>query len=96
MSAVIHEIRTRADLAAHHRRILGRCVRSALQEHGTKLAGFALVSWDMRGAVVSSFLADSGPVARSLMPTFVHDALNRHLAVSMAKDCEERFFDEGA
>ena len=65
---------------------LERRVTEAGAESGPNLAGFALVTWDMRGEMRSAYLAADGPFAPSLVPTAVHDALNRHLAVVLAKE----------
>lgn len=70
--------------AARVRRILGRALRQAIETHGSDLAGFALVSWDMRGECSSSMMTAHGMVGQSLAPAFVHDALNRHVAVDIA------------
>jgi hypothetical protein len=73
------------DRAKKVRRILGRCVKSAIDAHGGDIAGFALVSWDMRGNARSAILDNVGPVAMALVPTYVHDALNRHVAIELAR-----------
>jgi hypothetical protein len=68
------------------RRILGACIRSNLETHGEDLAGFAIVSWDMRGTSHSSYFTENGPFSRSMLPAYVADALNRHLAVVMVQE----------
>ena len=73
------------DRAKLVRKALARSVRSALRTHSNDVAGFALVTWDMRGSVESSFLCESGMVSPSLMPSYVKDALNRHVAVLTAQ-----------
>lgn len=67
------------------RRIFGQCLRAALEQHGDNLAGFAIVAWDMRGSVHSSYATDVGPIGESLMPAVAHDALNRHVAVAISQ-----------
>jgi len=47
-------------------------------------AGYALVIWDKQGGC-ESMICSGGPVAESLVPMYVHDALNRHVAVNIAK-----------
>lgn len=73
------------DRSKRIRRILGRSLRQAIECHGADIAGFALVSWDMRGAVHSAYLADHGPVASSLVPSYTKDALDRHLSVMLSQ-----------
>lgn len=73
------------DRATRIRRILGRVLRDHLEGHGPDIAGFALVSWDMRGNARTGFMTEVGPVGDSLMPCFVKDALQRHLAVKLAQ-----------
>ena len=65
--------------------MLGRDVRAALEDLGVDLRGFALVSWGHRGNTHASSFTMEGPVSSSLMPSFVGDVLNRHVAVSIAK-----------
>lgn len=72
------------DRAQEVRRILGRSIKSAIEKHGGDIGGFALVTWDMRGNAQSAMLDDVGPIAMALVPTYVHDALNRHVAVTVA------------
>lgn len=81
---------------ARRRRIMGRALRAALDTHGSELAGFALVSWDRRGGAHTTYLAQDGMVSESLMPTLVHDALNRHVAVVLAEREASRPLDDDA
>ena len=77
---LVTEIDPATDRAGKVRRILGQAVKRALDQHGDGLAGFALVSWDMLGDANSAYFTEFGMVGEGLMPTYVHDALNRHLA----------------
>lgn len=90
---MLREINPRADRQKRLRRILGRSVRSALSG---EVAGFALVTWDTRGDAHSVYCTDSGPVGHRLMPAFVHDALNQHVAVSLSQDGAPDKIDGGA
>ena len=81
----IHSVSPDKYRSAKVRRAFGRCLRAHVAAHGDDLAGFAIVSWDMRGGAQSAVLADIGMVAESLVPSFAHDALNRHLAVLIAE-----------
>lgn len=68
------------------RRIIGRSLHQHLVEHGDTLAGFALVTWDHRGECVTAFSSGGSPVGRSLVPGYVSDALNRHIAIVVASE----------
>lgn len=50
------------------------------------IAGYALVVWDSRGDMRSAYNAAQGPIGPALVPTLVADALNRHVAVMLARD----------
>lgn len=80
--------------ARHVRRILGSAIRSHIRQQGDDIAGFALVTWDMRGGACGAYLTDVGPVATTLLPTYVHDVLNRHVAVELAVGTEVVTGDE--
>jgi hypothetical protein len=71
--------------AGRVRRLLGQALKAAFYDHGESLAGYALVTWDMRGACHTGYLATHGVVSESLMPALVHDALNRHVAVNISQ-----------
>lgn len=62
---------------------------------GRYVAG-AFVVWDMRGAARTVYSAEIGPFAHSMVPAFVHDALNRHLAVVIAQETMVEPIGEGA
>ena len=79
----LHVIEPRVARQKRLRRILGRSVRSALSG---EIAGFALVTWDARGDAHTSYCVDSGPVGHRLMPAFVHDALQQHVAVTLSQE----------
>lgn len=80
----VEEVDFEWERAKEVRRILGKCLGNAFETHGKDLAGFAIVTWDMRGNCHSSYSADTGMVGESLIPILAHDALNRHLAVAIA------------
>lgn len=90
----ISEIDPAAVRARKVRKILGRCVRSSLESNGDDLAGFSLVSWDMRGNANSSYFSDIGPVGESLVPSFTKDALNRHIAVVLVERTSSTRIDD--
>jgi hypothetical protein len=83
--ADIREITPAADRAQEVRRVIFRTLRRHFQDQGDDIAGFAIVTWDMRGEASSGYSTDVGPVGESLMPAFVKDALQRHLSVVLAE-----------
>ena len=93
--AEIREIKPADDVPSQAQRILGRTLRDIMERHGDGLVGFAIVSWDQTGAMHSVYLAESGPVTANLVPTLVHDALNRHVAVDMMREARNHHIDGG-
>lgn len=85
MTADLVLIAPAKDRARDVRRSLGRALRACFRDHGDNLAGFAIVTWDMRGEVASALRSDVGPIGRSMVPMFAHDALNRHVAVLISE-----------
>jgi hypothetical protein len=63
--------------------LLDQC-RSILEQLGDDVSGFALVVWDRRGDLRSSYDTGHGPLRPALVPTLASDALNRHVALDMA------------
>jgi len=53
----------------------------ALDEFGASLSGFAITVWDARGGARTAVNCQEGPIASALIPSFVHDAMNRHINV---------------
>ena len=84
--AALHLIDPAADRALQVRRILEELVARHCAQHGDNLAGFTLVTWDMRGCPTSGRMTAVGPIDRCLAPTFTADVLNRHLAVELAEE----------
>lgn len=74
------------------RALFARC-REAIDQMGDDIAGFALVVWDREGYLRSAYDATRGPIRAPLVPTLAADALNRHLAVTLAE--ERRQEEEG-
>lgn len=50
------------------------------------LAGYALVAWNARGAMMTTYYVIGGPVPAALVPGTVKDVLVRHLAVDLAEN----------
>lgn len=65
------------------RESLVRATRSALKSF-PRLAGYAIVAWGEDGSC-TSHVCQGGPIAEALIPTYAHDALNRHVAVIIAR-----------
>jgi hypothetical protein len=72
--------------AKHLREELFESCRDAVEDLDEDLFGFALVVWDKDGAMRTAYHAAQGPIGPALVPTLVADALNRHVAVMLAKD----------
>ena len=68
--------------------LFGQC-RSILEQLGDDVSGFALVVWDRRGELRSSYDTGHGPLRPALVPTLAGDALNRHVALDMAMPTDE-------
>ena len=88
MAAVVNLVserqhRAAKNLAELREELLEKC-RSAIAELDD-VAGFALVVWDSRGEMRSAYNAAQGPIGPALIPTLVADALNRHVAVMLAR-----------
>lgn len=84
----VEEVDPSNERARQVRRILGAALKQAFEFFGDDLAGFALVTWDMRGGAHSGYLTEYGMVGESLMPAYVHDSLNRHLSVVLVERTE--------
>ncbi len=74
-----------ADAARKMRASLFQRCRAAIEQVGDEISGFALVVWDKEGNLRSAYDASCGPISAPLVPTFVADALNRHIAVMIAE-----------
>lgn len=59
--------------------------RKALGELEGGAVGFALIVWGKTGDLHTVYHADEGPIGRALLPTLASDALNRHVAIEIAK-----------
>lgn len=89
MTAVVNLVserqhRAAKDLAELREELLEKCC-CAITELGD-VAGFALVVWDSRGEMKSAYNAAQGPIGPALVPTLAADALNRHVAVMLARN----------
>jgi len=91
MMGEIREIRPAQDATRRLLDVLGE-LGEKISDEGY-IAG-AFVVWGPRGEVHTVYDTRSGPVSKCLMPTFVHDALNRHVAVAIAQSCTAESLDE--
>lgn len=81
---VIRDQRT-SDASRRRRGLLHQACRDVIAQRDT-LAGFALIAWDRQGDLSSAVRCwDGSPIGPALVPTLVHDALNRHIAVDLAQ-----------
>lgn len=60
-------------------------VNACCDLHGDDIAGYALIVWDRRGGCRTALWTHEGPVSMALAPTYVGDALNRHVAVMLSQ-----------
>lgn len=67
--------------------LLAKCA-AAVDTMDDGIAGYALVVWDKSGAMRTAYDASHGPIGTALGPTLAADALNRHVAVMLAKTDE--------
>jgi hypothetical protein len=81
----VHEINPGRDRARAVRDDLFRAMRAAIKEEPDALAGFALVVWDGRGECFTAISHQSGPIGQSMVPLYVANVLNQHVAVSVAE-----------
>lgn len=65
--------------------LLEKC-EAAVDAVGNDVAGFALIVWNSKGEMRTVYDASKGPIGPALLPTLASDALNRHVAVMLAKE----------
>jgi hypothetical protein len=65
--------------------VLAKCAAAI---EALDIAGFALVVWNKSGEMRTVYDASNGPIGPALLPTLASDALNRHVAVMLAKENE--------
>jgi hypothetical protein len=82
----IREIDIVGDRSERLREILAKSTEMAHEKLGADLAGFALVTWGMRGEVHTAYCADVGPVAPSFVPFFAMQCLQTHRAVVVSHE----------
>ncbi len=87
-----HLIRLAAEKAARAERnaellredLFEKCTAS-VRDLGDDIAGYALVVWSKTGDMRTAYNAAQGPIGPALVPTLAADALNRHVAVMLAR-----------
>ncbi len=67
--------------------LFAKCT-AAVDELGDGVAGYALIVWGKDGDMRTAYNAAQGPIGPALVPTLAADALNRHVAVMLARDDE--------
>ena len=75
--------RQRADKVSS---LLHEAVQEAVEYHGTGLAGFVLLTWDMRGVNETAIHVEAGDLVRDRLPMYVHDAVLTRIAIETAKE----------
>lgn len=65
-------------------------VKSIKVQLGKHLAGFVVVGWDMRGEACLDYSSEQGPIAKSLLPSYLKDVLMQRVAADgMVSEGEE-------
>ncbi len=67
--------------------LFSKCT-AAVDGLGDGVAGYALIVWGKDGDMRTAYNAAQGPIGPALVPTLAADALNRHVAVMLARDDE--------
>lgn len=67
--------------------LMEKCA-ATIETMGEGIAGYALVVWSRNGDMRTVYDASHGPVGPALVPTLAADALNRHVAVMLARSGE--------
>ena len=67
--------------------LFAKCT-AAVDGLGDGIAGYALIVWGKDGDMRTAYNAAQGPIGPALIPTLAADALNRHVAVMLAKNDE--------
>ncbi|WP_024275839.1 hypothetical protein [Hyphomicrobium sp. 802] len=78
-------LRAERDAELARAELLAKC-EAAIEAVGNDVAGFALIVWNGNGEMRTVYDASKGPIGAALLPTLASDALNRHVAVMLAKD----------
>lgn len=82
---MILHISPQADRVEELKARLTAQIAAAIATHGPDFAGYALVTWDMRGGARTSYDTQAGPVSHTLMPVFAQDALSRHVTIELSR-----------
>jgi hypothetical protein len=61
---------------------------AAVHDLGDDISGYALIVWSKNGDMRTAYNAARGPIGPALVPTLAADALNRHVAVMLAREDE--------
>jgi hypothetical protein len=72
-----------------------RTVIKTTREHlGNELAGYSIVAWDSRGAVVTSIInTPNSPVSAQILPMWVYSKLEAHVTEDNVIDILNRPYD---
>lgn len=53
---------------------------------GGQLAGFAMLVWDRDGSLGTSVRCFYGPIGRTMVAAFAHDAILKHVTIDATKE----------
>jgi hypothetical protein len=84
----LYKIKPAVDRAKGLKDEIVRHLDNSIEDMGTDFGGYAVVLWSMGGRCVTSYNSNAGLVCRGLVPTLVHDALQRHVVLDMVQEDE--------
>lgn len=78
--AKVKSIDPAAARAGNVKSAMEKAVADISSQLGSNLAGFVLVGWDMRGEASVEVEAQTGPIGKSMVPSYVKDVLMWRIA----------------
>jgi len=87
--AELHEIDPGRARIEQIKKELRTAVEKAITDMGDEIAGFGLTVWSMGGRCFTAYDARYGLVYRGLVPSMVHDGLQRHITLDMVNEGAE-------
>ena len=90
MNAKLETIRPSESRARRVREKARRALEECEASLGDRLSGFALVAWGRRGAPVTAYMTTEGPIHPLLVPSYVANALDRHITQDVTENGGEK------
>lgn len=82
----VREIDPNGERVAGLSDVMRKSIEHAIEDMGSELGGFAIVTWSMGGRCHTSYNANYGLVHRGMVPAMTSDALQRHIIVDMVDE----------